>query len=200
LREFDLGGPQSRRQGTIRTVIALIEYMRDHQAVPLSLLKPACELVTSLNSLNVGVDDPMFSPARAARGGRTRASPRTEQLMQVAAVAVSVLRDGLMAEDDANRYVANALGRLGRRGNRGQTIAGTTVGNWWSTVTADLPNGIGLPGKADDPFVLNATHENPSLYLLWWRRWRKEFGEPHLARTFVDRVLVPDMKNFLDPA
>jgi hypothetical protein len=104
-----LGDKQSRRSAAENALIAMMDYLMLHRGIELGLLHPVRELLISLNSLNFGNEDPIFRPTRS---GKPKLSPRREQLREVVAVAISVLMDGGMGEQKAQKKVANALRSL----------------------------------------------------------------------------------------
>ena len=183
---FEKGDAVSRRRGAAWTVISLLEYKRKHQVVPWSRLNPAYELVVSLGDLDLGKDDPMFAPLR---GGKPKASTRRELLQETAAAAVTILMEGGMREEDANKLVADYLTSLGMQGNRrtdrqsnGGGLSKAAVGNWRNRVTRKPRDQVALYWCRLDQWH-QGRHRLPGL----------------TAERFVKRRLLPDLEAFLDP-
>jgi hypothetical protein len=201
LEQYNRGDIKNRNAAGIGGIIALAEFALSCGATSPTLLNPVRELVSKLGNS-------MLAEEKSKKVGRPRASTQHELLQETVAVAVSILMDDGMKDQDANKYLVRKLGQIGLK------ISHHTVGNWRSTVTENLPPNVGIPGKPDKPKTTATENSDVGLYLLRWRQWRtlgklhvsarrlrwrqwRTLEKPHVsARRFVDRVLVPDMVSF----
>ena len=183
LEQYNRGDIKNRNAAGIKGIMALADFALSCGATSPALLKPVRELVGKLGDLMLA--------EKSEKGGRTRASTQRELLKEIVAVAVSILIDGGMDDRDANKYIARKLDRIGLH------RSSLTIGNWRSTVMANLPCNVGMPGTPDQPKTTAPENPDVGLYLLRWRQWRA-LGKPQTAQHFVDRKLVPDMTSFLD--
>jgi hypothetical protein len=209
LEQYNRGDIKNRTAAGIGGIIALMEFALSCGAASHALLNPVRELVSNpVRELVSTLDNAMLAEEKSEKVGRPRASTQRELLQEIVAVAASILMDDGMKEQEANKYLVRKLGQIGLK------ISHHTVGNWRSTVTANLPPNVGIPGKPDQPKTTATENPDVGLYLLRWRQWRtlgklhvsarrlrwrqwRTLEKPHgSARRFVDRVLVPDMVSF----